>query len=74
MKYCDNWIPCSEKLPETSGRYLVSRTDYDGVNDKIVHFVEVLDFNLCDELNIEFWKTEVDAWQPLPEPWEGDKE
>lgn len=74
MKYCDNWIPCSDRLPETSGRYLVSRTDYDGVNDKIVHFVEVLDFNLYSELDIEFWKTDVDAWQPLPEPWEGDKE
>ncbi|MEY8367571.1 DUF551 domain-containing protein [Anaerovoracaceae bacterium 42-11] len=72
--YCDNWIPCSDRLPETSGRYLVSRTDYDGVNDKIVHFVEVLDFNLYSELDIEFWKTDVDAWQPLPEPWEGDNE
>lgn len=67
-----DWVLCSEKLPETSGRYLVSRTDYDGVNDKIVHFVEVLDFNLYSELDIEFWKTDVDAWQPLPEPWEGE--
>ena len=73
-KMLTGWIPCSDRLPETSGRYLVSRTDYDGVNDKIVHFVEVLDFNLYSELDIEFWKTDVDAWQPLPEPWEGDKE
>ena len=64
------WIPCSERLPEMAGRYLISRTDYDGVNDKIVKLVDVFDFDTENRYDAGFFATEVDAWQPLPEPWE----
>lgn len=68
------WIPCSERLPEIAGRYLISRTDYDGVNDKIVKLVDVFDFDTENRYDAGFFATEVDAWQPLPEPWEGEDE
>lgn len=67
------WIPCSERLPEMAGRYLISRTDYDGVNDKIVKLVDVFDFDTENRYDAGFFATEVDAWQPLPEPWEGEQ-
>lgn len=62
------WIPCSERLPEIAGRYLISRTDYDGVNDKCVSLVEIMTFDPNDECSKEFFVMETDAWQPLPEP------
>ena len=73
-KMLTGWILCSERLPEISGRYLISRTDYDGVNDKIVILVDVFDFDTENRYDAGFFATEVDAWQPLPEPWEGAKE
>lgn len=73
MKYCcDNWIPCSDRLPETSGRYLVSRTDYDGFNDRIIHLVEIFEINIENKYDTEYFKIEVDAWQPLPTEYEGE--
>ncbi len=66
------WIPCSERLPEIAGRYLISRTDYDGVNDKCVNLVEIMTFDPNNECSKEFFVMETDAWQPLPEPWEGE--
>lgn len=63
------WIPCSERLPEKSGWYWVT--------------VELLDG--CKETNMTLYtpknmwmlscnETQVLAWQPLPEPWEGANE
>lgn len=66
------WIPCSERLPEIAGRYLTSRTDYDGYNDKVIKIVEISGFDPTDKYDVEFFKMEVDSWMPLPEPWEGE--
>ena len=64
------WIPCSERMPKIAGRYLTNRTDYDGHKDKVIKIVEISGFDPTDKYDVEFFKMEVDAWQPLPEPWE----
>ena len=55
------WIPCSERLPETSGDYLVcTKNDYYGTQNVAKrYFLE----------GINHWKcgwTNITHWQPLP--------
>ena len=58
----NGWIPCSERLPEKSGRVLAS---YESINDEIV----VSETNY-DYRRKTFWISPcVVAWMPLPEPW-----
>lgn len=64
------WIPCSERLPEKLGEYLVT--------------VNTVGWNLEEttEIDIAYWddlegfhKAEkVIAWMPLPKPYEGEQE
>lgn len=68
------WIPCNEQLPKAGKRYLVSaiwkdkdfevRRTYDAVygNDGVWH-----------THNYEPVTYEVIAWQPLPEPYIGER-
>lgn len=69
------WIPCSKRLPETTGRYLVTAlwkdgdfekySIYDAVygNDRIWHIHwHVQDYAPAPRIVI--------AWQPLPEPYQ----
>ena len=53
------WIPCSERLPEKEGVYLVSRPGYRKWITDIMHFY-----------NGSFTDKYVCAWQPLPAPYE----
>lgn len=69
------WIPCSERLPETSGYYLITEIEDD------IHFVTTRYFYNKNEYSIKnskwadgFYNNEVIAWQPLPEPWGGERE
>lgn len=64
------WIPCRgrEDLPKDEGVYLVSRMDYEG------YVVELLPFSPNEELDVEWWTDEVDAWMPKPEPYKEDRE
>lgn len=59
------WIPCSERLPEEYGEYLVTKRtigwnceEYDS-ND--IAYFDSDGFHKADK---------VTAWMPLPEPWE----
>ena len=52
------WIPCSERLPEKKGMYLASVKDY------VV--MEMWS-------GTGWWATKPIAWMPLPEPWKGEK-
>lgn len=54
------WIPCSERLPDEKGYYLTT-TMYQEV--------------YCDYWNGEcFNRTEmIIAWKSLPEPWKGER-
>lgn len=59
------WIPCSERLPEDSGWYIVTKElDYD---------TTFVGLEWYDSTN--GWKydnAKCIAWMPLPEPYKGD--
>lgn len=77
LKRLGDWIPCSEKLPEKNGMYLVTQLRY-GLSkpkgygyppeEKEVDYVEYQDgwrrANFYDVL----------AWMPLPTPYEESEE
>ena len=80
----DGWIPCSERLPSESGRYLVT---YLVLQRHI--WVDVIHFGKPSMPNKKFkgmcWYVADDewgdvvyddilAWMPLPKPYEGDGE
>lgn len=78
------WIPCSERLPEESGYYLVTYHDwsdgnflpkYDDTYVRRLHYQVSEHFvgwnypkNVDDRAENDCHK-EVIAWQPLPEPF-----
>lgn len=70
-----HWIPCSERLPEENGQYLIT-IKYKHVNDSYedvyAEHGEWLDgkwdmfcFGHCGEVE------DIIAWMPLPEPYKG---
>ena len=69
------WIPCSERVPEKSGVYIVTEKEY-FVDDR----EHTGRFNLTTE-QVEFedgkWRRasfyEVIAWMPLPEPYKYER-
>ena len=65
------WIPCSERLPEHGGRYLISVLD--GINRRTT-VAPYLPRCKAWAMNgrMAYWK--VIAWMPLPEPYGGDNE
>ena len=53
------WIPCSERLPDQNGKYLVVGRQ---------KAINILKF----DGGRWYGKWGVVAWMPLPEPWRGD--
>jgi len=79
------WIPCSERLPEKSGRYLVTRGS--NVCGSLCDKVDILNYSDLMGLKKEkiWWSGNVGkidfekydhviAWMPLPEPYKTDTE
>ena len=79
------WIPCYERLPEKSGRYLVTRGS--NVCGSLWDKVDILNYSDLMGLKkrkiwwsgnvgkIDFEKCDhVTAWMPLPEPYKADTE
>ena len=74
------WIPVSERLPESSGVYIVSRWFSDGEESAILTDANYYDG--CGEWyndNRINWGRElvtdkIVAWQPLPEPYKAESE
>ena len=77
----NNWIPCSERLPEEdywlggsgkqfSDEVLVSVVNYDD-EDTWTYISQTIDGNWALELPKH---CEIVAWQPLPEPYKEEKE
>lgn len=57
----DEWIPCSERLPDKDGEYIVTQK-----NGSIGRYV----FS-CEGNSEEYFKRCAIAWMPLPEPYKG---
>lgn len=75
MEYIDEvpsaqqWIPCSERLPEKNGEYIVT-TKYYLPRTGDTTDIDIIEFN--DE-GWDIWKRyEVLAWMPLPKAYEGE--
>ena len=81
----NGWIPCSERLPEEGGYYLVtyhgwSNGDYlpkfDDTYVRRLHYQKSERFTgwnhprYCDDKAENDTNREVIAWQPLPEPYQ----
>jgi hypothetical protein len=66
-----HWIPCSERLPEESGRYLISALDGIGRRTTVAPYQpRYKAWTMTGRM--AYWK--VVAWQPLPEPYEERRE
>lgn len=66
----DGWIPCSERLPEESGHYLVQlsrRIPYENFADRVVMLYDGEEKAFLD------YESLIIAWQPLPEPYKPKK-
>ena len=74
------WIPVSERLPESSGVYIVSRWFSDGYESRIL-----TDACYFDGTNIwhndiginhsrDYLNEKIVAWMPLPEPYKEKQE
>ena len=59
------WIPCSERLPEENGRYLVTNSAWGAMK---------VDWNAWMDGAWLYPNTKPIAWMPLPEPWKGEAE
>ena len=59
------WIPCSERLPEKDGFYLVTVTDGEQIAVCKMPFVE-------SEWRGNWFDDEVIAWMPLPSAYQGE--
>lgn len=65
-----HWIPCSKKLPESSGHYLacIYDTSLDGYRIEVIWFAHVDDYYIEDSEWREIDRDKiVTAWMPLPE-------
>ena len=82
-EYNNGWIPCSERLPEEYGDYLVAWKPLHMSAEDIIkkvgravpHFYEIVEYDPDDEAlwigSIEQAQGEYEiiAWQPLPQPY-----
>lgn len=76
----NQWIPCSERLPEINGHH-----ESDTVlcyTDMGIYTFSVLQENIFGQCGFECERDDdyhvsagkVIAWMPLPEPWKGEEE
>ena len=64
------WIPCSERLPEESGRYLVSVLDGVGRRTTVAPYQpRYKAWTMTGRM--AYWK--VIAWMPLSEPYQAER-
>jgi hypothetical protein len=66
----NDWIPCSERLPEESGLYLC--TTYRGNVMDLDYSKKHKAFNSFDTDREPNLKIEVKAWMPPPETYKGE--
>ena len=73
----NGWIPCSERLPECAGDYLVTQYNqkakdeyYNGCRTSTIFFDSIEWWDVIDFS--DGW--EIIAWQPLPQPYQSKGE
>lgn len=72
------WIPCSERLPKTSGVYIVARWFGDGFEKRILSDACYFDGSdtWYDDTRLnhgrEYVTHKIVAWMPLPSPYKGE--
>lgn len=65
----DGWIPCSERLPEKNGMYLVTQKRYSLDTRRMIEIeTDYVQFSCGEWCRARF--LEVIAWQPLPTPYQ----
>ena len=65
-----DWIPCSERLPDKAGKYLVSHYDYfDGYTVDQYSWADGWNRTPGDNGEHEIVSDNFKAWMPMPEPW-----
>lgn len=63
------WIPCSERLPESDGEYICTQEIHSLSSGKVVSkTVELVEF--CNGVWRRAKHLKIIAWQPLPAPYE----
>ena len=68
-KNSQGWIPCSERLPEKNGMYLVTQKRYSLDTRRMIGIeTDYVQFSCGEWCRARF--LEVVAWQPLPEPYQ----
>ena len=60
-----HWIPCSERLPDEYGDYLITKETI-GWNMSAYRTIDIAYFD-----TVWHKADKVLAWMPLPEPWKG---
>lgn len=73
------WIPCSEKLPNTNGIYIVTRRISDGFECRNITDACYFDGSNTwhDDTRVNHerkYLADVLAWMPLSTPWEGGQD
>lgn len=68
-KNSQGWIPCSERLPEKNGMYLVTQKRYSLDTRRMIGIeTDYVQFSCGEWCRARF--LEVIAWQPLPSPYQ----
>ena len=71
MQTVGEWIPCSERMPDESGTYIISAIDGNILRVSFAKWMprfRTLALSGCRS----YWK--VTAWMPLPEPYKKEGE
>ena len=62
------WIPCSERLPDSHGHYLVTTTKPQRIDNIFIALA------YWEGRWVGYIEGAVKAWMPLPTPWKGEEE
>lgn len=66
------WVPCSKRLPDTSGVYIITRIIEEHFIVDVSYFDGSNTWHADNRVNHgRDYLKDVIAWMPLPEPYEG---
>lgn len=71
----NQWISCSERLPETNSRVLITiwGRSCEAVYDKDGAWIMAVPFMESTIYKNQFRPEFITAWMPLPKPWKGEE-